>query len=182
MLNTKPKKTKTLMAHKRLTHHIDSVLPYAHVFSQRASLFLSEDSDAVIKMIIKGQSQFRRHIARIHRVSLDWLFGWINLDLGIQIKYVNTFKQLADILNEGSFTRERWTQRTHLFILMTPQMHSCSRSLVLSPVQKGDKMSKRPPELITESATERPVRNLCASSHHSPKFVIKLYDLGGTKP
>ena len=45
---------------------------------------------AVIKMIIKGKSPTMRHVSRIHRVALDWLFDRINLDTKIQIKYIDT--------------------------------------------------------------------------------------------
>ena len=39
-----------------------------------------------------------RHVSRTHRVALDWLFDRINLDPKIQIKYIDTKNQLADIL------------------------------------------------------------------------------------
>ena len=47
---------------------------------QEALLFVFEDNEAVIKMIIKGRSPTMRHVSRIHRVALDWLFDRINLD------------------------------------------------------------------------------------------------------
>ena len=97
----------------------------------------------VIKTIIQSRSPFMRHISRTHRVNLDWLFDRINLDPGILIKYVNTSKRIADKLTKGSFTRERWTQLTQLFNLMTPHTNSCSLPLVFSSGQKDDKMSKR---------------------------------------
>ena len=56
-----------------------------------------EDNEAVIKMIIKGRSPTMRHVSRTHRVALDWLFDRINLDSKIQIKYIDTKNQLADI-------------------------------------------------------------------------------------
>ena len=46
-----------------------------------------------------------RHVTRTHRVALDWLFDRINLDTKIQIKYMDTKNQLADILTKGNFTR-----------------------------------------------------------------------------
>ena len=108
-----------------------------------------------------------RHISRTHRVNLEWLLERINLNLGIQIKYVNTSQQIADILTKGSFSCERWTQLRQLVTVMTPHMHSCSHSLVFSSVQKV-KMSTRLPELVTEGAIakQRPVRNCCTYSHH----------------
>ena len=45
-----------------------------------AMLYIFEDTDAVIKMIIKGRSPTMRHVSRTHRVALDWLFERINLD------------------------------------------------------------------------------------------------------
>ena len=50
-------------------------------------LYVFEDNDAVIKMIIKGRSPTVRHVSRTHRVALDWLFDRINLDPENQIKW-----------------------------------------------------------------------------------------------
>ena len=47
---------------------------------QEPLLYVFEDNEAVIKMIIKGRSPTMRHVSRIHRVALDWLFDRINLD------------------------------------------------------------------------------------------------------
>ena len=67
---------------------------------------IQEADEAVIKMIIKGRSPTMRHVSRTHRVALDWLFDRINLDPKIQIKYIDTKNQLADILTKGNFTRD----------------------------------------------------------------------------
>ena len=45
---------------------------------QEALLYVFEDNEAVIKMIIKGRSPTLRHVSRTHRVALDWLFDRIN--------------------------------------------------------------------------------------------------------
>ena len=68
-------------------------------------LYIFEDNEAVIKMIIKERSPTMRRVSRTHRVALDWLFDRINLDSTIQIKYIHTKNQLADILTKGNFTR-----------------------------------------------------------------------------
>ena len=47
---------------------------------QEALLYVFEDNEAVIKMIIKGRSPTLRHVSRSHRGALDWLFDRINLD------------------------------------------------------------------------------------------------------
>ena len=73
-----------------------------------AMLYIFEDNAAVIQMIILGRSPTMRHVLRTHRVAFDWLFDRINLDPQIQIKYVDTKNQLADIVTKGNFTRDEW--------------------------------------------------------------------------
>ena len=161
--------------------------------------FVFEDNDAVTKMIIKGGSPSMRHISRTHRMNLDWSVDGINLDAGVQIRYVNTSKQIVGILTKGSFSRERWLQLTHLFNLTTPHMHSCSQSLVLSSVQKDDKMSKRhascrnyqalspdrtkPGELPSKMLTELTHKTVLSSTERlaSPKHVQKTQPLEDDK-
>ena len=83
--------------------NIDCVPSNVQSSHQEALLCLFEDNEAVIKMIIKGRSPTMRHVSRIHRVALDWLFDRINLDPKIQIKYIDTKNQLADIPTKGNF-------------------------------------------------------------------------------
>ena len=82
---------------------------------QEALLYVFEDNEAVIKMIIKGRRPTMRHVSRTHRVALDWLFDRINLDPKIQIKYIDTKNQLADILTKRNFTRDEWNHLLCLF-------------------------------------------------------------------
>ena len=94
---------------------IDSVPSNVQSARQQALLYVFEDNEAVIKMIIKGRSPTMRHVSRTHRVALDWLFGRISLDFKIQIKYIDTKNQLADILTKGNFTRDEWNHLLSLF-------------------------------------------------------------------
>ena len=87
---------------------IDLVPSNVQSAHHEALLYVFEDNEAVIKMIIKGRSPTMRHVSRTHRVALDWLFDRINLDPKIQIKYIDPKNQLADILTKGSFTRDEW--------------------------------------------------------------------------
>ena len=87
---------------------IDSVPSIVQSSRQEALLYVFEDNGAVIKMIIEGRSPTMRHVSRTHRVALDWLFDRINLDSKIQIKYIDTKNQLADILTKGNFKRDEW--------------------------------------------------------------------------
>ena len=59
--------------------------PQTHSSQNESQLYIFEDDEAVIKMIIKGRSPTMRHASRTHRVALDWLFDRINLDFKIQI-------------------------------------------------------------------------------------------------
>ena len=82
---------------------VDFIPSNVHSSRQEALLKIFEDNEAMIKMIIKGRSPTMRHVSRTHRVALDWLFDRINLDPKIQIKYVETKRQLADMLTKGKF-------------------------------------------------------------------------------
>ena len=96
---------------------IDSVPSDVQSARQEALLYVFEDNEAVIKMIIKGRSPTMRHVSRTHSVALDWLFDRINLDSKIQIKYIDTKNQLADNLTKGNFTRDEWNHLLSLFYM-----------------------------------------------------------------
>ena len=101
-----------------------------------------------------------RHVSRTHRVALDWLFDRINLDSKIQIKYIYTKNQLADILIKGSFSRDEWN---HLLCLFNSRHFS---STVCS-----DTMAKRSQQDSGEervTAKSRLMMNLIA---RTPSFV-----------
>ena len=135
---------------------IDSVHSNVQSSRQEAFLYVFEDNEAVIKMIIKGRSPTMRHVSRTHRVALDWLFDRINLDSRIQIKYIDTKNQLANILTKGNFTRDEWS---HLLCLLNSSHFSstvCSAAMAKRIQQEsGD-------ERVT--AKSRPVMNLIAKT------------------
>ena len=60
--------------------HVDHVTTNEHSSQGESQLSIFEDTEAVIKMIIKCRSPTMRHVSRTHRVALDWLFDRINLD------------------------------------------------------------------------------------------------------
>ena len=49
----------------------DHVATNANSSQCEAQLYMFEDNEAVIKMIIKGPSPTMRHVSRTHRVALD---------------------------------------------------------------------------------------------------------------
>ena len=63
---------------------IDHIPPNTRHSGPSATLYVFVDSEAVIKMIIKGRSPTMRHVSRTHRVALDWLFDRINLNTANQ--------------------------------------------------------------------------------------------------
>ena len=99
---------------------MDRVTTNAHSSQGESQLYIFEDNEAVIKMIIKGRSPMMRHISRTHRVALDWFFDRINLDHKIQIKYFDTKNQLADTCGSkvevSVFDFKELEQRTILFL------------------------------------------------------------------
>ena len=118
-------------------------------------------------MIILGRSPTIRNVSRDHRVDFEWLCDRKNLDPGIPIKNVNTNKQIADVLTEGSFSCERWFEVTQFVNFMTHHMRSCSHlAVLLLSVYCDDHMSRRDAVPIQESATteQRPMRNLAVFS------------------
>ena len=108
---------------------IDSVPSNVQSASQEALLYVFEDNEAVIKMIIKGRSPTMRHVSRTHRVAFDWLFDRINLDSKIQVKYIDTKNQLADIQTKGNFTRDEWNHLLSLFNISHFSSTICSAAM-----------------------------------------------------
>ena len=95
-----------------------------------------------------------RHVSRTHRVALDWLFDRISVDPRIQIKYIDTKNQLADILTKGYFTRDEWN---HLFCLFNISHFS---STVCSETMAKRVQHDSGEERVT--AKSRPMMNLFA--------------------
>ena len=55
-------------------NNVDFISTNVNSSRKEALLYVFEDNEAVIKMIIKGRSPTKRHVSRTHRVALDWLF------------------------------------------------------------------------------------------------------------
>ena len=125
---------------------IPSNVQFSH---QEALLYVFEDDEAVIKMIIKGRSPTMRHVSRTHRVALDWLFDRIPK---IQIEYIDTKNQLADILTKGNFTGDEWN---HLLCLFNTSHFS---STVCSEAMEERLQQDSGEERVT--AKSRPMMNL----------------------
>ena len=106
--------------------HIDCVPSNVQFSHQEALLYVFEDNEAVIKMIIKGRSPTMRHVSRTHRVALDWLFDRTNLDPKIQTKHVDNKTKWADMPTKGKFARDEWNLLLCLFDICHFSSTDCS--------------------------------------------------------
>ena len=150
---------------------------------QEALLYVFEDNEAVIKMIIKGRSPTMRHVSRTHRVALDWLFGRINLDPKIQIRYIDTKHPLADMITKGNFTRD---ERDHLLCLFNISHFSstvCSAAMAKRSQQDSgeervtaksklvmnlvSRCIERTPDVLPSTASESP-----GKTRHESQFFL----------
>ena len=93
---------------------VDFVPPSFKLSSGTAKCIIFEDNDAVIRMTVKERAPMLRHVARTHRVDLDWLFQELKKDPGLSIKFEGTKLQIADLFAKGSFTAQAWKQRCEL--------------------------------------------------------------------
>ena len=110
-----------------------------------------------------------RHVSRTHRVALDWLFDRINLDSKIQIKYIDTKNQLADILTKGNFTRDEWNHLLWLFNISHFSSTACTAAMAKRSQQSGEERVTtksrpmmhpiaRPPSFVSSSTSVSPVK------------------------
>ena len=150
--------------------NIDQVPSNAHLSGKESQLFIFDDNEAVIKMIIKGRSPRMRHVFRTHRVALDWLFDRRTSDRKIQIKYVESKNQLAYFQTKGSFMRGEWHNLLRLFNIMNGTTFSCSHLSNRHPFLSAGKyceMSKRLQEGCSPVSPIVKAKTCCLVSRHS---------------
>ena len=168
---------------------IDSVPSNVQSASQEALLCVFEDNEAVIKMIMKGRSPTMRHVSRTHRVALDWLFDRVNLDPKIQIKYIDTKNQLADILTKGNFTRDEWNHVLTLFNISHFSSTACIAAMAKRAQQDSGEgrvtaksrpmtnLTARTPSIVSSSASSNPVRT--SYGYQDPERSVPIDDRTG---
>ena len=82
------------------------------------------------------------------------MFDRINLDPKIQIKYIDTKNQLADILTKGNFTRDEWNHLLTLFNISHFSSTACTAAMAKRAQQESGE------ERV--AAKSRPMMNLTA--------------------
>ena len=128
----------------KVLNNVDHVSLNVQFSHQEALLYVFEDNEAVIKMIIKGRSPTMRHVSRTHRVALDWSFDRIGFVPKIQMKYIDTKNQLAYMLTKGNFTRDEWNHLLCLFNISHFSSTVCSEGMAKRTQQdSGKKESQR---------------------------------------
>ena len=145
--------------------NIDHVPSSVKHSGSSAMLFVFEDYEAVIRMTTIGRSPTMRHVSRTHRVVLGWLFDRINLDSKIQIRYIDTKHQLADILTRGNFTRDERNNLLHLINISHFSSACCAKNSSLTSCPKT--MAKRVQEQKEEErivAKSRPTAMTLSST------------------
>ena len=169
--------------------NIDAVPSNVQSARQEALLFVFEDNEAVIKMIIKGRSPTMRHVSRTHRVALDWLFDRINLDSKIQIKYIDTKNQLVDILTKGNFTRDEWNLLFSLLNISHFSSTGCSAAMAKRIQQESGEervtaksrpmmnLTARMPSVVSSSTSSNPVRT--SYGYQDPGKSVAVDDRSG---
>ena len=127
--------------------YVPASLPLA---SARTRLIMVEDNDAVIKMLKKGRAPAMAHVARPHRVNLDWLLERSFVDPCVHGRYIDTASQLADILTKPHFTAAAWCNLCQLFRLGFPPSKEVKSDA--SRPQKEATTTKKPTATSTTTA------------------------------
>ena len=73
-----------------------------------AQMYIIDDNDAVIRMLVKDRSLNLCRVAITHKVYPDWLFERISWDLVDSFRYVRANEQVADFFTDSSFTSAQW--------------------------------------------------------------------------
>ena len=100
---------------------------------QSNNMIVFEDNEAVIEIVLKKRSLALRHVARTHRVALDWTYEVFEAD-DIHLRYCNTQEQVADMLTK-SFTRAEQGQSLCAMVLWFRCIRQPFRSRHLQSMQ-----------------------------------------------
>ena len=143
---------------------IDAVPSNVQSARQETLLYVFEDNEAVIKIIIKGRSLTMRHVSRTHRVALDWLF---------------TKNKLADIFTKGNFTCDEWNHLLNLFNISHFSSTVCSVAMAKRIQQEsGEKRVTAKPRPMMNLIARMPSVVSSSTSSSPGKTWYEYQDLG----
>ena len=118
-------------------------------------LYVFEDNEAVIKMIIKGRSPTLRHGSRTELLLIGCVTGLIWI-LKSKIRCIDSKHQIADVLPKGNFTRDEWNNLLHLLNICLFQLHLLYQEFQLDKLLNNgeeDSKSKRRRKSCVQVAT-----------------------------
>ena len=105
---------------------------------KRTMLYIFEDDEAVIKMIIKSRSPARRNLSRTQRVAIDRLIDIIFWTQRFRSRRWTPRIKLADILTKGRFTE--WNR---LLCLCNVSLFSSQRCSAFSSLNCFEAVAKK---------------------------------------
>ena len=120
---------------ERALLHVSTLNLGAHAFDavkgffQRRDLYppvklmIAEVNEAVLKSLAKGRCPKLRHVARTHRVNLDWCYDLFRRP-EIEATYVQTLYQIADLGTKAITKGEIWDRLTALMGIKAPGIQS----------------------------------------------------------
>ena len=132
-------------------------------------LTMCEDNDAVIKMLKKGRAPAMTHVARTHRVNLDWLLQQSLHDPCIFCRYIETKSQIADILTKPNFSVKDWCNLCSLLRLGPPPESVKRRPTAASiqPLESLEAVRKQALEAVERSPSVREIIERFESMKHN---------------
>ena len=136
---------------------IDGVPTHAQESSDRAQLFVVEDNEAVIQMIIQGRSSHTRCVSRTHRLNLEWLSDRVNMDLKISVTNVHSRQHIADMSTKGSLTSCKWNELMILFCAVPESFHHSPFSVVAALVLLSHPFTHEASNYSGASSKSKPV-------------------------
>ena len=122
-------------------------------------------------------------------VAFDWLFDRINVDPKIQIKYIDTKNQLADILTQENFTRDEWNHLLTLFNISHFSSTACIAAMAKrAQLESGEgrvtaksrpmmNLTARMPSFVSSSASSSPERT--SYGFQNPERSVPIDDRTG---
>ena len=99
------------------------------------------------------------------------------LDPKIQIKYIDTKNQLADILTKGNFTRDEWNHLLTLFNIIHFSSNACIAAMAKRARQdsgEGRVTAKSRPMMNLTARTPSVVSSSASSNPGGPRMDIKI--------
>ena len=92
--------------------------------AKNIKMYVIEDNDACIKIVLKKRSMALRHVMRTHRVALDWLYELFDSE-DIWLKYINTKWQVADMYTKSFTNAGTWRTLCSLNSIGPPNCDVC---------------------------------------------------------